>query len=60
MSNESDTAISIAYRKQLIVQHISVEVCKECKDAFVTNYQMSCKNNMPTVETCNLLKMFYT
>ena len=59
MSKESDTAMSKEYRQALIEKNISIEICKECTSAFITNNQLQCKAENPEVHTCNLLKIFY-
>lgn len=59
MSKESDTAMIMEYRKTVINNNKSFDMCKECASAHVCNNQLLCKEDSPTVENCNLLKMFY-
>jgi len=59
MSKSSDTAMAMEYRKGLIQKNMSIDICKECTDAVVTDNKLKCKAEMPDPESCNLLKIFY-
>ena len=60
MSKDSDTAIAIAYRKQVIKQNISVDTCKECNSFTINNNLNICNLINPHTYQCNLLKIFNT
>ena len=60
MSNSSDTAMAIEYRKGIIQKNMSIDTCKECTDAMIVDGNLQCKAELPTPESCNLLKIFYS
>ena len=56
MSNETDTALSLEFRRQIILENVSVENCKECSHF---NQLHRCANNNLDTESCNLLKTLH-
>lgn len=60
MSKDSDAALSMEYRINLINKNKSLDSCKECASAHFVNDELLCSQVSPTVENCNLLKLFYT
>lgn len=59
MSKESDAALTKEYRTTLIDKNKCVDSCKECASAHFGEHELGCTQDNPTVENCNLLKMFY-
>jgi len=56
---DSDTAIAKAYKQQLIEKNMSVDICKECPSFQVNPNDYSCKNDQPSNNNCNLLKIYH-
>jgi hypothetical protein len=58
MKNDSDTAIAIEFKKQLVKQKQSIEICKECQFLIIKSKKPTCTSTNLQKETCNLLKIY--
>lgn len=58
MTDNTDTAIALAYKAQLITTHMSVDTCKECPYLTMKDKGIKCTLLNLNKEDCNLLKIY--